>query len=196
MGDYSQGMGWDILSGCQAPTSPENLTALKAWAQAEGGEARWNPFNTKEPWPGATLYNHEGIGVKNYPNMVAGVKATVATLQNGLYPNILAALKKGNNPYDVAHAIAASPWGTGNRVVQVLDGWGPQQVPPWYLHGPYRQGSPTSYAVKVIQAKVHVSADGVFGPITRGAVIAYQAAHHLAADGIVGPLTARVMGPA
>ena len=195
MGDYSQGMGWDILSRLAVPTSPPNLTALRAWADAEGGDARWNPFNTKQPWPGATLYNHEGIGVKNYPSMMAGVGATVATLRNGLYPNVLAALAKGTNAYDVAYAIRDSPWGTGDGVVRKLNEWGHNQVPPWYLNGPYQEGS-HGVAVNVIQHKVHTTPDGIFGPITRGAVEAYQAAHHLQVDGIVGPLTARVMGPA
>ncbi|HMC05431.1 MAG TPA: peptidoglycan-binding protein, partial [Actinomycetota bacterium] len=36
------------------------------------------------------------------------------TLKNGQYRGILSALKAGNNPQAVAHAVGASPWGTGD----------------------------------------------------------------------------------
>jgi peptidoglycan hydrolase-like protein with peptidoglycan-binding domain len=192
VGDYSQSVGLDILARCPAPTTAANLLALKAWAQAEGGLARWNPFNTERPWPGAIDYNPQGV--KSYPSEQAGINATVETLQQGNMAGIMLALKRGSNAYDVAYAIEASPWGTGPRVVEVLNGWGVLQVPPWYIHGPYLEGS-TGTAVHIIQAKVGVAQDGVYGPLTKAAVERYQAAHHLTADGIVGPMTARVMGP-
>lgn len=59
---------------------------FKVWAaqaQAEGGQARFNPWNTTEPWKGATDYNV--AGVKNYPTARAGIAATLATLRNGHY---------------------------------------------------------------------------------------------------------------
>lgn len=43
--------------------------------------------------------------------------------------------------------------------------------------------------VKVVQAKVGVSADGTFGPNTEAAVRAFQRNHDLVPDGIVGPKT-------
>ena len=57
-----------------------------AWQRAEGGTAKYNAWNTTEPWPGATDYN--SAGVKNYPSAYAGTAATVATLRNGLYPRM------------------------------------------------------------------------------------------------------------
>jgi peptidoglycan hydrolase-like protein with peptidoglycan-binding domain len=45
-----------------------------------------------------------------------------------------------------------------------------------------------------VQAVVGVTADGVFGPMTRSAVIRWQAANGLAADGVAGPLTLAAMG--
>lgn len=48
-------------------------------------------------------------------------------------------------------------------------------------------------AVQQVQRVVRVTADGVFGPQTLGAVKRWQAGHHLVADGVVGPLTAAAM---
>ncbi|MDK9696485.1 MAG: peptidoglycan-binding protein [Siculibacillus sp.] len=48
--------------------------------------------------------------------------------------------------------------------------------------------------VKILQAKLGVTADGDFGPGTEKAVKEYQAAHELAADGIAGPDTFMAMG--
>jgi hypothetical protein len=48
--------------------------------------------------------------------------------------------------------------------------------------------------VKYLQRKLGISADGIFGPLTRRAVIKFQKSHLLAADGIVGPRTWAVIG--
>lgn len=53
-----------------------------------------------------------------------------------------------------------------------------------------RHGSNNEAAhVKIVQAKVGVPADGIFGPDTLAAVRAFQSANGVAADGIVGPET-------
>lgn len=44
-------------------------------------------------------------------------------------------------------------------------------------------------AVKAVQAKLGVEADGIFGPATEAALRKFQSAHHLDPDGIVGPRT-------
>jgi lysozyme len=61
-------------------------------------------------------------------------------------------------------------------------------VHPYPGH-PIRRGSTNTISVKLIQAKVGVTADGVWGPKTDAAVKAWQKKHGLAADGIVGPKT-------
>jgi murein L,D-transpeptidase YcbB/YkuD len=48
--------------------------------------------------------------------------------------------------------------------------------------------------VKVLQAKLAVTADGVFGPGTETALKAYQKHHGLTVDGIAGPDTFAQMG--
>lgn len=49
-------------------------------------------------------------------------------------------------------------------------------------------------AVRTLQQKVGVTADGAFGPKTKAAVVAFQKAHGLVADGIVGPMTWKALG--
>ncbi len=43
--------------------------------------------------------------------------------------------------------------------------------------------------VRKLQELLGITADGIFGPVTKAAVLAYQSANGLKADGIVGPLT-------
>ncbi len=49
-------------------------------------------------------------------------------------------------------------------------------------------------AVRQIQRKLDVPADGVFGPFTERAVKRFQRAQGLVADGVVGPLTRGALG--
>jgi len=105
-----------LLTQLGMPTTTDNLAAITAWEMAEGGHwhngAHFNPLNTTQPEPGAAAMN--SVGVKAYVNWAQGFRATIATLRNGLYGGILAALSRGNDALAVAHAVAASPWGTGD----------------------------------------------------------------------------------
>jgi peptidoglycan hydrolase-like protein with peptidoglycan-binding domain len=47
--------------------------------------------------------------------------------------------------------------------------------------------------VALVQRKLHVAADGIFGPRTKRAVVRFQRAHHLAATGVVGAATWRAL---
>jgi len=114
--------GWQdqILQGVGAPSTPQNMQLMNAWAQAEGGGASNNPFNTTQMAPGATAYN--SAGVRNFTTPQQGIQATIDTLQNGYYPDILSSLRSGGSAMATAQAIANSPWGTGRGVLNVLGG--------------------------------------------------------------------------
>lgn len=48
--------------------------------------------------------------------------------------------------------------------------------------------------VKVVQAKLGVTADGIFGPLTKKAVVGFQVKHELEADGIVDETVWKALG--
>lgn len=110
-----------ILRGVGAPATPENIKFMNAWAQAEGGSAENNPFNTTQGGAGV-IGNYNSVGVKRYANPQAGIAATIATLKNGHYAPILAALHKGSSAIADAQAESQTPWGTGSLILKVLGG--------------------------------------------------------------------------
>lgn len=102
-----------LLARLQITATTANVTALVAWARAEGGHwnntAHYNPLNTTQSAPGATSMN--SVGVKAYTSWNEGLDATVETLQNGHYTTILNALKSGSAK-DIVNAVVSSVWGT------------------------------------------------------------------------------------
>jgi peptidoglycan hydrolase-like protein with peptidoglycan-binding domain len=66
----------------------------------------------------------------------------------------------------------------------------PDSIQPWPV---VKRGSaifPVRSLQQLLRARTHpVAVDGIFGPLTEGAVKAFQQSRGLAADGIVGPLT-------
>jgi peptidoglycan hydrolase CwlO-like protein len=98
------------------PMTADNVAAVVAWEMAEGGHwyntAYYNPLNTTQTMPGATIFN--SVGVKAYKSWAQGLEASVITINNGFYGGILAAMRRGNDAQAVADAVAASPWGTGS----------------------------------------------------------------------------------
>jgi len=105
-----------FLKSLGVPMTADNVAAIVAWEMAEGGHwyntAYYNPLNTTQSMPGATVFN--SVGVKAYTSWVQGLKASVITIRNGYYGGILDALRRGNDAQGVADAVAASPWGTGS----------------------------------------------------------------------------------
>lgn len=89
-----------LLQRLGAPATPQNVQALVAWQGKEGGNwhntAAYNPLNTTLSMPGATVMAGGNVdGVKAYQNWQQGLQATVNTLQNGDYGDIVGALKAG-----------------------------------------------------------------------------------------------------
>jgi hypothetical protein len=113
-----------LLPAIGAPVTKRNMWALLAWMQAEGGEAKNNPLNTTEEWPGATIYNW--VGVKNYPSFKDGVAATARTLNYGAehrrygYAAIRKRLRNDAWAYNTLRAVEASDWGTGGLALRCL----------------------------------------------------------------------------
>ena len=105
-----------LLVAMRLPVTADNVAAVTAWEMAEGGHwyntAYYNPLNTTQGMPGASVFN--SVGVKSYTSWKQGLQATVKTLRNGLYGEIIEALRSGNDADAVAHAVGASPWGTGD----------------------------------------------------------------------------------
>ena len=100
-----------VLQAGGWPETQSNINFLVAWMHREGGTAANNPINTTHDAPGATAYN--GVGVKNYPTMQAGVSAIVDTLQGGFYGNIRNALASGD----------ATTWDKEGKLAPDLHAW-------------------------------------------------------------------------
>lgn len=107
--------GWAhaLLAAENDPQSACNLSAVVAWERAEGGgfgnQAAYNPLNVN-PGPGAGWPGHPAIGAWAFPDALTGLRYTVATLGNGDYGAILAAMRAGDSAQAVCGAIMASPW--------------------------------------------------------------------------------------
>lgn len=112
------GHGWDTGS-----FYPEGLRLLAAWAQAEGGTAKWNPLNTTYTLRSSTPYNT--AGVQNYFRPTEGCCATVLTLVNGNYNGILGDLQNGVKTAEQIvndRATEFSRWGTDPKVILAVLG--------------------------------------------------------------------------
>lgn len=86
----------------------------------------------------------------------------------------------------VAAETHARPW-------YVATGGLPPAPPYRYTHLPLRRGDRNG-DVKHAQARLGISADGIFGSGTETAVKAFQKRKGLVADGVIGTATAKVLG--
>jgi len=107
--------GWDraLLAALGDPQTSCNISAVAAWEHAEGGgfgnQASFNPLNVN-PGPGAGWPGYNATGAWAFPDAATGLRYTVATLRNGYYGGVLAALSAGRSAQAVCDAIMASPW--------------------------------------------------------------------------------------
>jgi len=108
-----------ILQGVGAPVTPANLKFFDLWQRAEGGTYSNNPFNTTLQ-SGQQVGPANSAGVRGYATPQAGIQATIDTLKNGYYGDILGALRQGTSASAAAQALASSPWGTGSGVLRLL----------------------------------------------------------------------------
>lgn len=100
-----------LLEVLGAPATELNLRFLLGWMARENTTAAWNPLATTQPAPGATMFN--SVGVRNYPDEATGVQATVTTLRNGFYPNILDALANGRGDLAAEASLDLRRWSGG-----------------------------------------------------------------------------------
>jgi hypothetical protein len=102
-----------FLSAIGAPASAANVASMTDWIAHEGPygtQGQNNPLNTTEPGYGSTSVF---VGnVRNYPTEQDGINATVATVENGDYPDILALLRAGSGLKSGASA-GLSKWSDG-----------------------------------------------------------------------------------
>lgn len=108
----------DVLLALGMPASPNRLRFLRAWRQAEGAEATWNPFNTTWARGRASRYNSVGVG--NYATRADGLAASSGTLRLRYYTDLRARLARDDAPELVALSPDLRTWGTGAGVSRVL----------------------------------------------------------------------------
>lgn len=102
----------NILKCIGAEPTRNNMLFMYAWRQAEGGGSANNPFNTTQPWPGATVLKNSSAGVKNYKTPEDGVQATCKTLKNGRYQQVIDGFKNDVGLSKLTDAVVNSKWGT------------------------------------------------------------------------------------
>lgn len=114
-----------LANGLHAPRTASVLKALAAWSYCEKphtGAAAWqwnNPLNATEPGYGSTATVNTA-GVRIYPTPADGIAATVATMTNGLYPDIVAALRAGDGARAVQQTGEIATWGTDPACVATI----------------------------------------------------------------------------
>lgn len=110
-----------------------NLNLLAAWSYCEkphyaGSSWQWNnPLNTTQPGFGATT-SVNSAGVKQYPTQADGIAATVATLTNGKYPQLVTALKSSDAALFFSQTGEMATWGTKLNCIHTI--YGALATPP------------------------------------------------------------------
>lgn len=102
----------NILKCIGANPTRNNMLFMYAWRQAEGGGSANNPFNTTQPWPGATVLKNSSVGVKSYKTPEDGIQATCKTLKNGRYQQVIDGFKNDVGLSKLTDAVVNSKWGT------------------------------------------------------------------------------------
>lgn len=102
-----------------ARPSAVSVGLLVAWQACEGGPAtRHNPMNTTLRLRGVSSVSVNSEGVQQYPTEADGIRATVQTLENGLYPQIVGALRTGSASSFFAATAQMAKWGTSMACIR------------------------------------------------------------------------------
>jgi hypothetical protein len=112
-----------ILKCIGAQPTKSNMLFMYAWRQAEGGGSANNPFNTTQPWPGATVLKGSSAGVKNYKTPEDGIQATCKTLKNGRYQKIIDGFKNDVGLSALTDSVVDSKWGTKDLLGKITKGY-------------------------------------------------------------------------
>lgn len=106
-----------FLTAIGAPVTAPNVLSVVSWEAIEGGNwhntASFNPLNTSQPEPGSTPIGGNGSGVQSYDSWSTGMQATVQTLENGSYNDVLASLRSGKGLIG-KHLHGLSVWSGGS----------------------------------------------------------------------------------
>ncbi|MFF2388464.1 hypothetical protein [Agromyces sp. NPDC058104] len=93
------------------PLSDENVTFMMRWMRQENGADNWwnrnNPLNNGQGSGG-------GSGLGSYPTLVEAAYYAAENLQSGRYPEVDAALARGDSADATAQAIWASVWASSH----------------------------------------------------------------------------------
>lgn len=108
----------EILQGIDAPVTKNTLTFFFAWRDAEHGACAFNPFATMQPYGRSTKFNT--AGVRNYESAEDGIAATIKTLLNGRYTDLLTRLRTDLDPLEIAASLDLNIWGSHQLPLKVL----------------------------------------------------------------------------
>ena len=110
----------EILKGIDAPITKNTLTFFFAWRDAEHGACAFNPFATTQPYGASTKFN--SAGVRNYESEEDGIAATIKTLLNGYYTDLVDRLRSDLDPLEIAASLDLNIWGSHQLPLKVLKG--------------------------------------------------------------------------
>lgn len=102
-----------VLRGVNAPVTAQNELGMYYWLANEQGGPTLSTFSQNQGNP-LGVQTASALASGRSGNLQGGINATVANLRGGMYPGILAALRKGNSADAVVMSVVASPW-NGNH---------------------------------------------------------------------------------
>jgi hypothetical protein len=100
-----------VLIEGEWPLTEENVTFMMRWMRQENGADNWwnrnNPLNNGQGSGG-------GSGLGSYPTLIEAAYYAAENLQSGRYPEVDAALARGDSADATAQAIWASMWASSH----------------------------------------------------------------------------------